>query len=278
MAKVNKAGRNNSYRIRIHIMPRKVYETDQPTEIQQGCIFSGAIAIGYEEKSVYGLIITPRCDIEQNKVRTVHYIPMVDIEDWKRIVLTPIYQEEELDVLKAELSKLLEKYKIPTHLMDVSHKLDDDTLIKLIPSLVRDNVIPKLHTIWELQDPQKAYEKLKQWRKYKDRISNLIDGRNERYLLFEKWNNEKKFLVLCLTEINRLSLQDARRLINGLKVRDINYDTNDLRYNEDQLVSYKVLAKVTSPFIEYITQHLSNAFFRIGVEDFDNKKEIKNNL
>lgn len=101
------------------------------TETQQGCIFSGAKANGYEDCTVYGLIITPRCDIAQCKVMTVHYLPIVKLEDWKRIVLAQLSQIDRLGKKKEEVIGLCNKFKIPVHLVEKQYRLSDDNLEKI---------------------------------------------------------------------------------------------------------------------------------------------------
>jgi hypothetical protein len=48
----------------------------------QGTIFSCAIAEDYPDCDVYGILITARCDIAQDKVRTYNYLPVVRLDDW----------------------------------------------------------------------------------------------------------------------------------------------------------------------------------------------------
>lgn len=52
--------------------------------LTQGSIINNCIADNYAEGlDVYGLIITPRCDLaHEGKVNTVHYLPIVDFDDW----------------------------------------------------------------------------------------------------------------------------------------------------------------------------------------------------
>jgi hypothetical protein len=48
----------------------------------QGTIFSCAVAEDYRACTTRGLIITARCDVANDKVRTYNYLPVVPFSDW----------------------------------------------------------------------------------------------------------------------------------------------------------------------------------------------------
>lgn len=61
-------------------------------EITQGTIFNGAksrMYPGYHD--VFGLVISPRCDIEQRKVPLYYYLPAIKMEDWIKVDFPPLY-------------------------------------------------------------------------------------------------------------------------------------------------------------------------------------------
>lgn len=253
---------------------RNIY-TDSITQVQQGCIFNGAKADGFENCTVYGLIITPRCDIAQCKVTTVHYLPIVKLEDWKKKILTPISQSERLRVTKDKVGSLLNKYSIPIHLMDRKYMLSDEDLEKSINEKdVLSKIKQPLKEYWDLQDMENCYDSLDKWNNYLNKLNDLANGRNERYLLLEKWNNDSQYHVICLTEIYHISFDTAMKLKDGILVRDVDFDRNELHRSDYGRYEYKILAQLSSPYIEYVTQRLSNAFFRIGIDDWNNKKQI----
>lgn len=257
---------------------RNIFEKEI-TEVQQGCIFNGAIVDGFGDARAFGLIITPRCDIAQCKVPTVHYLPIVKFEDWKKHILTPISQKERLEKSLNDLSPLLVKHKIPDHLIKKEYKLSDDNLEKCIQSQeARNAVLEKIKNHWRLQDNQYCYSSLAKWSKYQNRITELVDGKLERFLLLENWKGGRDFFVICLTEIYHLTLKDAQNLKDGIKVRDIDFESNDFFHSDDPYEKYSIQAQLSSPYIEYVTQRLSNAFFRIGIEDWENRKNTIDKL
>lgn len=248
-------------------------------ETQQGCIFTGAIADGFDDCTVYGLIVTPRCDIAQRKVMTVHYLPVVALDDWKRVVLAQVSQLDRLDKKRAEVINLCNKYKIPVHLVDRKYRLPDADMERLIPDkTLQQKVIEPLKECWNLQDIKFCYESLDTWNNYSNRLTELVDGKNERYLLLEDWKNSKQHFVICLTEIYHITLDISLKLSNGILVRDIDFEKNDLRKSDNRLEEYKVQSQLSSPYIEYVTQRLSNAFFRIGIDDWADRKQTVENI
>jgi hypothetical protein len=52
------------------------------SQLTQGTVFTCAVAEEYEGCATYGLIITARCDVEQDKVRAYNYLPVVPLKDW----------------------------------------------------------------------------------------------------------------------------------------------------------------------------------------------------
>ena len=242
------------------------------SKVQQGCIFNGAVVDGFGNSRAYGLIITPKCDIAQKKVPTVHYLPIVRFEDWKKHHLTIISQEDRMRKSLNGLSPLLVKYSIPEHIMEKEYKLSDDDLEQCIQNKeARKAVIEKIKYHWNLQDRDYCFSTLSKWSKYNNRITELVDGKLERYLLLEDWKGSTDFFVICLTEIYHITFKDAQKLKDGIKVRDIDFECNDFYYSDDPLERYTIQAQLSSPYIEYVTQRLSNAFFRIGIEDWEDK-------
>lgn len=50
--------------------------------LTQGCLFTCARAENYGHCRVYGLVITARCDVEQDKYPILNYLPVVSLDDW----------------------------------------------------------------------------------------------------------------------------------------------------------------------------------------------------
>src|ERR1700753_971110 len=76
-------------------------------QLEQGSIFSSAYSVDYPNSEVYGIIITPRCDISNDKVSTLHYLPVVRFSDWIKIDLFQIVHSI---VIKSLLKQLRGKF------------------------------------------------------------------------------------------------------------------------------------------------------------------------
>jgi hypothetical protein len=50
-------------------------------KITQGTIFNCAAAFRYPGKQVFGLAITARCDVAQEKYHLLNYVPVISLRD-----------------------------------------------------------------------------------------------------------------------------------------------------------------------------------------------------
>lgn len=253
-------------------MRRNIFE-ENVSAMQQGCIFSGAIADGYKDCSVYGLIITPRCDIEQKKVSMIHYLPLIKYSDWKKHDLIHLYQ---FDAKKKKINGLksqFETHNLPLHLLNIKYRMPKEELKKMFEEKnLKDQFYNDIITYWDLQDNNKCIESIQKWNNLDNCLSNLANGKNEKFLLLEHWNDSKEdFYVLNLTEIRHIQFDTALKLLTGVRANNIDTEKDDLRSQNNLSATYKILSKLTSPYIEYVCQKMSNAFFRIGIEDWQYK-------
>lgn len=246
-----------------------------PKELQQGCLFNGAIANGYNGCDVYGLIITPRCDIAQRKVSTVHYLPVVRFDDWKSHYLVNELRSAEGEKINRMFSAHLAKYNL-THLLDPRFRVEEETLNKIGAGALQKSCIDGLLRWWSMFDSEKCEEILFVGDKYKSYIANLADGKLERFLLLENWDGKEEYYVICLTEINRLQFTIAEKLIAGVLARDVDFTNNDLYDDSVPLRRYSIVNSLFSPYVEYVCQRFSNAFFRVGIEDWPSREIVIN--
>lgn len=253
-------------------MHRNIYQETKITELQQGCLFWGAIADGYD-KPVWGLIITPRCDIAQNKVITVHYLPVTKFTDWKDIHLAAMLQQDCIKKKLNTLKPVFDSKKISESLLDFKYRLSDEDLKTMFEGKqMPPNFFNDLREYWSYHDMQYCRDSFSSWKNYSNRISELVEGKMERFLLLEHWNDDlERYYVIHLTEIKHLQITTAHALIKGIKSNMVN-EEDDLMYKNEGLKSqeYRVVAQITSPYIEYVCQKFANAFFRIGIEDWPN--------
>ena len=74
---------------------RNIYfEKPIVNRMTQGSIINGCVADAFPGEEVFGLIITPRCDVShEGKVDSVHYLPVVPFERWFEVIARPIIKE-----------------------------------------------------------------------------------------------------------------------------------------------------------------------------------------
>lgn len=258
---------------------RNVYEKKRLfNDIQQGVIINGCIAEDYNELDVFGVIITPRCDIDHCKVSTVHYLPIVCYEDWLKKDAVKIFQERERKKLLNKLTKLLEQNKISPSIL--SNNITKDDILKAASSLKSkilmdfEKDIIELHSLVE---HEYALNAIKNWKDNRSLIKELIAGNNSAFYLIEDWDNPSKFKIILLREVRRLKFELALGLKNGVDEHSLSgqdWIKNDLSRSHDSSNLYCTIAKITSPYIEHLLQSFYYNFGRIGVDDFvDNLDE-----
>lgn len=251
-------------------MQRNIFEKNKITDFQQGCLFWGANFSGYD-KPIWGLIITPRCDIAQNKVTTVHYLPITKFSDWKDTHLVSMLQDEEIKKKLKVLNPVFSAQKISKSLLDVKYKLSDaDLEIMFASKSLPKDFLPNLREYWMYHDVDYCREKLPHWKNYDNRLNELANGRMERFLLLEHWAEDtEQFYVIYLTEVRHLQISTAHTLLQGLRANMVDEGKDDLFYDDRRITNeYRIVAQLTSPYLEYVCQKFANAFFRIGIQDW----------
>jgi hypothetical protein len=79
------------------------------SRLTQGSIFSCAVAEDYSSCRAHGLIITAKCDAEQNKVRIYNYLPVVTLTDWLardgKVILAERFMADILGQMRQTISE-----------------------------------------------------------------------------------------------------------------------------------------------------------------------------
>ena len=103
---------------------RSVFAEVSIGKLQQGYIFNNAICQNYANKEVHGIVITPRCDIENEKVLTFHYLPIVNLDDWKLNDFWFILRRQLIKNLSQTINQVFRDHDISTNLLEVFSKDD----------------------------------------------------------------------------------------------------------------------------------------------------------
>ena len=59
-----------------------MFDNPRSNEFTQGTVFSCAYGENYKNIPVYGLVITARCDVAQEKTPVFSYVPVVSLASW----------------------------------------------------------------------------------------------------------------------------------------------------------------------------------------------------
>ena len=256
---------------------RQIYKKGRMVmPINQGSIINHCLANAYPDSaSVYGLVITARCDIAHDcKVNWVHYLPIVNYGDWLKRDAQDYWFNKWSEKRIKKFQQECQKHRFPDNLDKLSlyqtmatnriHNKND-----------RDNFLESATIRFNLS---KTHSNFLDYIKKQDTKSSIIDNllRDDLpdYYLLEDWKvsrNEPK--IILLREMKRISIQTARLYSSGFGATDIDKNTDELRIASADEELYRVCAEITSPFIEHIIQRFSHIFCRIGVDDRDESQK-----
>ncbi len=259
----------------IIMIMRKVYENHIGwVRLQQGAIFTGAIADGIEgSQDVCGLVITPRCDIANRKVSSVHYLPMLPFNVWKYEILSRVYQNIETEKLTKLLVSFCEKNGIAVSLFERRYGFTESDIEESIRHVIGyKDILNKYRERCRLEDIDYCKSKVKDWSKGKDKIKELIENKQAHYYLIEDWRQNGKYLVVMLRDVKRLEYSFAEKMEKGINEKIINEDCfhkNDVFRSENNTMVYKFHSVIASPFLEHIMEAFSKNFCRIGIDRID---------
>ena len=254
---------------------RKVYENHVGwVRLKQGAVFTGAIADGIEgNPELCGLIITPRCDIANRKVSTIHYLPMIPFNVWKYEILSQIYQYSEYEKLTKSLNLFCEKNGVATSLFDKRYGFSEGDIEESIKHVSGyKDILNKYLERCHLEDITYCKSKVKDWARGRDKIKELIENKQAHYYLIEDWRQKGMYMVIMLRDVKRLEFSFAERMEKGVNEKILSEESfhhNDVFRTENSTMVYKLHSVVASPFLEHIMEAFSKNFCRIGIDRID---------
>lgn len=248
----------------------------------QGSIINGCIADSFPGEEVFGLIISPRCDIShEGKVDSVHYLPVVPFEKWFDVIAKPIIKAVWKKTISNQLDNKFAKFKVGTGVMNAGFTYDD--LLKITEEKVKketdkSEIRRLLDSYFDrneddfnyyLLDGEGKDEKKHELIKY---LSRLECNGIAPYYLLEAWEEYGKgrHLVVMLRDVHRIQFSTAMKIKAGVlesEFSNLNMSYNDLFLTKDPKYFFWVQAEISSPFIEHIMQSFVYNFSRIGVVD-----------
>lgn len=105
------------------------------SKLTQGSIINGCVAEAFPNQEVFGVIVTPRCDLShEGKVLTVHYVPLVPFELWFDKIAKPIIKEQWKKELANKLDSKFKNAKVGVDVMEANFAYED--LCKIVEQKV----------------------------------------------------------------------------------------------------------------------------------------------
>ena len=265
-----------------------MFDAPRENEFTQGTVFSCGYAEAYQTSSVYGLVITARCDAAQEKAPMFSYIPVVSLQDWilsdgATIIMERIgadcrnkvknyLREEKLSdslLLTKELDEIYETHFKPKE----SEKGWEKKCLKLKTAIEdfksNDDLI-------EISTKEQRRQHLTTYPAQTECVIKELSGHKLSgfYLLrnVPMLDDSKGNFVALLREIHHIPSTLAREIVTGLTKsswlqRAENTASCPRFWGEDDLAA--PVAKLKSPWIEHLMQNFSLLFSRIGVVDND---------
>ena len=220
---------------------RNIYfEKPIVNRMTQGSIINGCVADAFPGEEVFGLIITPRCDVShEGKVDSVHYLPVVPFERWFEVIARPIIKEIWKKNIYSKLNDQFKSAKIGDNVMDAEFTYDD--LLKICNEKVRKDsskeaIKSLLNSYFSKQEDDFNYylldvksEKKHELIKY---LSRLEGNNIAPFYLLEAWSDygQEKHLVVLLREVHRIEFSIAMNIKSGFS--ESMMEGLDLKYND----------------------------------------------
>lgn len=249
-------------------------------KIDQGYIFCGGKSDLYEGRNILGIIITPRCDISHNKVDEIHYLPVIQFDDWKIVEFPKIFC---LRLHGDILACLEDKFTKLTISPTIINKFGIDDIMdilaeKKIPNKDSEYILKRLNTLSMISQYQQTNNLsiintllIENPGIRKTIIKELLSNKLTNYYVLDSKNG---YYIIRLRELKKLQASMFFKIGNGIVSSDLQVDdfkNNDIRINDpDEDMIYPVFV-LKSPYIEHLMQCFTLCFSRIGVEDIDYK-------
>lgn len=265
-------------------------------EITQGSIITNLRSQKYKSARCYGIVISARCDLAQNKIDCVHLITALPLSSW---IETAIFQKALSSEIRSQL-KIIEKWA-------QSVGQDIEALIELGPEKVVMNI-----KACETSDlSTKAIEACELWRKYVqykssdvaisevvsflndkgksvrvNMLNELFEGNLTNYCFvphgaYLESKNVRDGLVADFKDIISLSYKQIKDIQQG----DYDYlrilgtpqleELNQQFYLESSNDAVENKFEIKSPWIERLMQNFAFSFIRVGVDTITKDDEKK---
>lgn len=257
-------------------MRRNMVDPNKDREFTQGSIFNCANSEKYPTDDILGLVITARCDIENDKVSHFNYLPLIPFSIWKNNELVQIIKEQKLRTLEKELMSKIQPLFSEGNIKTYGLKRVTEKYIETLRKEKEINSTKALLSKIETTRNSSSIDELNSLfnKEIQDIVKFIAENKNSNYYLIDEIIGYGT-AILNLREILVLSKNVALSLADGVEIKK-NSNNYGLNCIENSLAS--IVGQLKSPYIELVLQRFSNNFTRIGVENpnYDMISEICN--
>lgn len=252
---------------------RSFFREGLNSELTQGSVFYGAFVEDYSDSLNYGLVITARCDISQNKAPIYSYLPLVSLDNWlvkefPSLLYSRINKNINSNLVSAFINiggseLLLETYgldKLKETFKDSGSQKQRTTFNEKIEDVNKLNYL--LSSNVEVNKMRALMKSSKVFNSASEGILNELISQNLLGYYFVDDITSDGPHVIKLRDVYHLKSDYATNLRKGVHLTNVNY----LKDNDKK--SFTV-GEIKSPYIEHILQKFSNIFTRIGIDDPD---------
>lgn len=270
-------------------MQRIVYTNKKRDELEQGAVFCGGISENYKGNELYGIIITPRCDISNNKVHFFNYLPVIPYQDWIINDFWNVFQEQLLCSLIDNLKRSLSNKGVSESVVDrfSIHKIKEVFISKYSKKGEITKFETLLSNIKEVQSDidslDEKYQILEKYEKLaKGILKDIVNNRNPNFHIIESWEDDNKYYIILLREIKKITYDIGMNLYKGIESCGLQKEDFKLNDLNPRTKLYYIEKTLSSPYIEHLIQRFTGNFNKIGVQDhfskltdflFDNAKK-----
>lgn len=179
---------------------RDIYINPNFKKIDQGLIFNCATSVTYVGREVYGVIISPRCDIAHKKSMEIHYLPIVKLKDWIAVEGKTILVEKCKPIFLGKLKTEFEKLKITPSLL-INNKPSE--LLSLLDKLIENKnkraeiseLVKKLIDLNKIENNTLPHNEIceifeKETKQLKAIIKDLIENKKKEYYLLDPFDSK----------------------------------------------------------------------------------------
>lgn len=252
--------------------------------ITQGTIISSLRSKKYLDEVCFGVIITARCDLANKKVNKVFFLEALALEDWvlSKFGMQCVLKGKLNDVI-CNITNALNKYGLDWETLKSFS--DDEVKIVLEQEVNDKNDSSKINDLYKKykeisNENTNKNDRKKLCNTYSklifESINKIVNGQDMHYVYIPSDGVSSEFkrgLIVDLQEVDYLSLEEIEDLCSySIDIKNSSMSTEKKEHYNDRFyiydgIGYTIpICDIKSPWLEYLMQHFSNVFSRIGID------------